>query len=66
MQSGRRAYHRFDDSTNVYAIALSSSAPYRTKRGDWMVSVLLIDKDADGVVAVCKRTAQQEDHWHFS
>ena len=44
MQSGRRAFHRFDDSTNVYAIALSSSAPYRTKRGDWMVSVLLIDE----------------------
>ena len=44
MQSGRRPYHRFDDTANVYAIALSSSAPYRTKRGDWMVSVHLIDE----------------------
>jgi len=44
MQTGRRPYHRFDDSTNVYGIALSASAPYRTKRGDWMVNIHLIDE----------------------
>jgi len=44
MQTGRRPYHRFDDSTNIYGIALSSSAPYRTKKGDWMVNIHLIDE----------------------
>jgi len=44
MRSGTRPYHRIDDTVSVYAVVLSSTAPKRTERGDWMVTLHIIDE----------------------
>ena len=44
MQTGKRAWHKIDDAVNVYGVALSSSAPKLSKRGDWCLTIHLIDE----------------------